>query len=181
MEINRKRSFAEITELYEKADEIQPLAEKDGQVYCSFEDASVLNSLHAYENDGHASGMQLRNPDGSIASTGKRVHAINPDYFFENRVMKKGKKLHVVSGHEPTGYRCIKEQKSGNVFAKVIPCYIIARNSDGELYVEALSNIDDKTFIAEFTNRLDNNLMAEILPLITAYGNSMTNVAEMPI
>lgn len=181
MEINRKRSHQEISELYERADAIQPIAEKDGQVFCSFEDASVLNSLHAYENDGHATGMQLRNPDGSLASTGKRVHAINPDNFFENRCMKKGKKLHLVSGHEPIGYRCIKEQSSGQLFTKVVPVYIIARNADGELYVESLTNTDDRTFIAEYTNRLDNNLMAQVLPLVTAYGNTQTNIAEMPI
>lgn len=181
MEINRKRSHAEIAELYEKADAIQPLAEKDGQVYCSFEDASVLNSLYAYENDGHSTGMQLRNADGSLASTGKRVHAINPDYFFANRVLKKGKKLYVVSGHEPTGYRCIKEQSSGQIFVKVVPVYIIARNADGELYVESLSNTDDRTFISEYTNRLDNALMAQILPLITAYGKDQTPIETMPI
>lgn len=181
MEINRKRSHAEISELYEKADAIQPLAEKDGQVYCSFEDASVLNSLYAYENDGHATGMQLRNADGSLASTGKRVHAINPDYFFANRCMRKGKKLYVVSGHEPTGYRCIKEQSSGQIFVKVVPVYVIARNANGELYVEALTNTDDRTFIAEYTSRLNNDLMAQVLPLVTAYGTNQTTIAEMPI
>ena len=33
-------------ELYEKADNIKPFAEKNGQLYVSFEDASVLNSLN---------------------------------------------------------------------------------------------------------------------------------------
>ena len=72
-------------ELYEKADNVKPYAEKDGQVYVSFEDASVLNSVNAEEPRG--TGMQTRNRDGSLASTGKRVHAINPNYFFANRYL----------------------------------------------------------------------------------------------
>ena len=165
--------------LYEKADKIVPMAEKDGQVYCSFEDASILNSVNAEEPQG--TGMQTRNPDGSIASTGKRVHAINPDYFFSNRYKVKGKKLHVVSGHEPTGYRCIKEQRSGHVFVKTIPCYVIARNDKGDLVLEKVITISDTEFISDFTNTLDHKSMAEILPLITAYGNSGITADAMPI
>ena len=39
--------------LYEKADNVKPFAEKDGQVYVSFEDASVLNSVNAEEPSGN--------------------------------------------------------------------------------------------------------------------------------
>lgn len=164
--------------LYDRADNVRPFAEKDGQVYVSFEDAAVLNSVNAEEGKG--TGMQLRNPDGSLASTGKTVHAINPDYFFANRYKLKGKKLHVVSGHEPTGYRCIKEQSSGHIYIKTIPCYIIARNEKGELVLEKQTMISDTEFISDFTNTLDHKSMAEILPLITEHGNEMT-ADSMPI
>ena len=166
-------------DLYQKYDNIKPMAEKDGQVYVDFEQASIMNSVHAEEPQG--TGMQTRNPDGSIASTGKRVHAINPDYFFSNRYKVKGKKLHVVSGHEPTGYRCIKEQRSGHVFVKTIPCYVIARNDKGDLVLEKVITISDTEFISDFTNTLDHKSMAEILPLITAYGNSGITADAMPI
>lgn len=165
-------------ELYEKYDSIKPMAEKDGQVYVDFEQASIMNSVHAEEQKG--TGMQLRNPDGSVASTGKTVHAINPDYFFANRYKLKGKKLHVVSGHDTIGYRCIKEQSSGHVFVKTIPCYIIARNDKGELVLEKQTTISDTEFISDFTNTLDHKSMAEILPLITEHGNEMT-ADSMPI
>ena len=164
--------------LYDKADNVKPFAEKDGQVYVTFEEASVLNSVNAEEQKG--TGMQLRNPDGSVASTGKTVHAINPDYFFANRYKLKGKKLHVVSGHDTIGYRCIKEQASGHVFVKTIPCYIIARNDKGELVLEKQTTISDTEFISDFTNTLDHKSMAEILPLITEHGNEMT-ADSMPI
>ena len=158
-----------IKELYEKVDNVRPLAEKDGQKWVTFEDAAILNS---YEADEPKTGMQTRNPDGTLASTGKTVHAVNPDYFFMNRYKVKGKKMIIVSGHTTDGYRCIKEQSSGRVFLKNIPAYVIVRDSDGKLVLEKQTVISDTEFISEFTNKLDNKSMAEILPLIT-------NVADM--
>lgn len=163
-------------ELYEKVDNVKPLAEKDGEVFVTFEDAAVLNSYNAEEPN---TGMQTRNPDGSLAKTGKTVHAVNPDYFFMNRYKVKGKKLIIVSGHTADGYRCIKEQASGRVFLKMIPAYVIVRDSDGKLALEKQTMIGDMEFISEFTNKLDNKSMAEILPLITV-GSDMS-ADTMPI
>lgn len=179
MQYERNKTHAEIAELYEKADKIKPLAEKNGEIYVTFEDASVINSINAMDQKG--TGIQTRNRDGSIASSGKRVHAINPDYFFANRCMKKGKKLYVVSGHEPNGYRCIKEQQSGSTFIKTIPVYVVVRDEEGNLKIDNLTNTDEKTFIAEYTNILSNALMAEIMPLIVAYGDAQTQLDKMPI
>lgn len=177
-------------ELYDKADRIKPMAEKDGQVFVNFDEAATLNSLNAEEP--HGTGMQMRNADGSIASTGKTVHAVNPDYFFANRYMVKGKKMHVVSGHEPTGYRCIKEQSTGHIFVKSIPVYVIAREEKkdaegntikgekGNLVLEKVTTISDSEFISDFTKTLDHESMAKILPLITEHGNDMT-ADSMPI
>lgn len=165
-------------ELYDKADHIKPMAEKDGQVFVTFDEAATLNSLNAEEP--HGTGMQMRNADGSIASTGKTVHAVNPDYFFANRYMVKGKKMHVVSGHEPTGYRCIKEQSTGHIFVKSIPVYVIARDEDKNLVLEKVTTISDSEFISDFTKTLDHESMAKILPLITEHGNEMT-ADSMPI
>lgn len=162
--------------LYEAVDKVRPLAEKDGEVWVDFSDASVLNSYNADEPN---TGMQTRNPDGSLASTGKRVHAVNPDYFFMNRYKVKGKKMILVSGHTSDGYRCIKEQASGRVFLKSIPAYVIARDSDGKLYLDKQTVISDTEFISEFTNKLDNKSMAEVLPLITAVSDMSADT--MPI
>lgn len=178
MEIKKPNSQQKLHELYEKAEKIVPLAEKNGQIYCTFEDASILNSINALEP---STGMQTRNADGSLASTGKTVHAINPDYFFLNRYKVKGKKLYVVSGHEPIGYRCIREQSSGHVFVKTVPVYIITRDAEGNLICEAKSTIDDKTFIESFTETLANSVMAEVLPLLTEMGNDLTPIQKMPI
>lgn len=166
-----------LKELYDKIDNVQPLAEKDGERVVTFEDAALINS---YEADEPKIGTQTRNPDGSLARTGKTVHAVNPNYFFLNRYKVKGKKLHLVSGHTPTGYRCIREQASGRVFVKSVPVYIISRNTDGKLEVEKATTVSDTEFISEFTNTLNNASMAEVLPLIAKYGNDVT-ADEMPI
>lgn len=179
MQVNKPYSQQLISELYEKADNVQPLAEKDGEVWVSFEDAATINSLNALDQSG--TGLQTRNRDGSLASTGKRVHAVNPDYFFLNRYKKQGKKLLIVSGHEPQGYRCIREQSGGRCFLKNIPCYIICRDSDGTLYCESRTTVSEKQFIEEFNGVLNNSLMAEILPLIADRGNDLTAVDKMPI
>lgn len=170
----------ELKELYEKVDKVRPIAEKDGQVIVNFEDAAVLNSYNA---DEPKTGLQTRNRDGSLASTGKTVHAMNPDYFFANRYKVKGakgnQKMILVSGHTNDGYRCIKEQSSGRVFLKTIPAYVIARDADGNLFLEKQVVISDTEFISEFTNKLNNKSMAEILPLIVD-GKDMSADA-MPI
>lgn len=171
----------EMAELYRKAENVKPLAEKDGQIFVNFEDASTLNSVNAQEP---RTGMQTRNADGSLASTGKTVHAVNPDNFFANRYKVKGakgnQKMIVVSGYTPEGYRCIKEQASGRLFIKNVPAYIIYRDADGKLALEKQTMISDTEFISDFTNKLDNKSMAEILPLIAAVGGEVST-DTMPI
>ena len=172
----------ELKELYEKVDNVKPLAEKDGKVWVDFEDAATLNSYYA---DEPRTGLQTRNADGSLASTGKTVHAVNPDYFFANRYKVKGakgnQKLIVVSGHTLDGYRCIKEQASGRLFIKNVPAYVFYRDSETkELVLEKQTMISDTEFISDFTNKLDNTSMAKILPLITTSGNDVSADA-MPI
>ena len=164
--------------LFDAADNVRPIAEKDGQVIVDFNDAATLNSVNAYEGNG--TGVQVRNPDGSLASTGKTVHAINPNYFFANRYRVKAKKMYVVSGHEPTGFRCIREQERGRLHVKTIPCYVFSRNEKNELVLEKVVTVSDTEFISEFTHTLNNKSMAELLPMITSYGNEIT-ADEMPL
>ena len=169
----------EYREILEKADQAKPLAQTDmGDVY-TFEDAAAINNLNSIEPKG--TGLQTRNKDGSLASTGKRVHAINPNYFFANRIRVKNKKMYVVSGHEPTGFRCIREQEQGKIFIKTIPCYVFNRDKDtNELFIEKVTTISDSEFISEFTDTLSNEAMAEILPMIARHGKERTAV-PMPI
>lgn len=177
---------SQMLEMLEEEKEIRKnriIAEKEGEVYVNFHDASVLNSANAYEPQG--TGVQQRNPDGTLASTGKTVHAMNPDFYFLNRyrVRQFGqkKKLYIVSGFTPDGYRCIREQASGRCFLKSIPCAVVSRDADTkELVFEKMVNIPEAEFIADFTNILSNKDMAEILPLIVNHGVDIST-SEMPI
>lgn len=159
------------------------IAEKDGQVFVDFHDASVLNSAESYSPEG--TGLVAHNADGSVASTGKTIHAMNPDFYFMNRYKVRAygqkKKLFVVSGHTTDGFRVIREQASGRCFIKSIPCAVISRDSETkELVFEKMTTISDTEFISDFTNTLDNKTMAEILPLIVNHGAEMT-ADTMPI
>ena len=170
-------------ELFEKADKVKPMAEKDGQKFVTFDEAATLNSMSVY--DEKKTGMQVRNADGSLASTGKTVHAVNPNYFFANRYKIKGtkgnQKMIVVSGHEPTGFRCIKEQEHGNIHVKTVPCYVFSRNSEtNEIELEKVATVSDAEFISDFTNTLNHESFAKLLPMITSYGTDMT-ADDMPI
>lgn len=171
----------EMKELLDKEQEIMEnriLAEKDGAVFVTFEDAAILNSVNAYDPKG--TGMKTYNPDGSIASTGKTVHAMNPDFFFANRYKVKAKKLYVVSGHTPEGYLCIKAQQKGMVPIKVIPCHVLSRDADGNLAFEKVVTVSDSEFISDFTGILGRKAMSEVLPLIVERGVDLTT-DEMPI
>lgn len=178
-------SKKEMLEMLEEEQEIlenRIIAEKDGALYVTFHDAAVLNSANAYESKG--TGMRTYNRDGSLASTGKTVHAVNPDYFFMNRYKVKGngsaKRLYIVSGHTPTGYRLIKEQGLGRTFTNMVPVSVIKRNENGELELEKNITISGSEFIAEYTSKLSNATMAEVLPLIVESGSEMT-ADTMPI
>lgn len=174
----KKDAMLEMLEAEKDILENRIIAEKDGAVYVSTADAAILNSANAYDHSD--TGLREYNPDGSVASTGKRVHAVNPDFYFANRYKVKAKKLYVVSGHTVDGFRCIQEQKEGRCFIKSVPCAVLVRNDNKELELEKLTTISESEFISDFNKTLDNKTMAEILPLIVNSGNDMT-ADSMPI
>ena len=176
---------SEIANIIHEEEEIRKnriIAEKDGQVYVTFKDAVALNNASALDNEG--TGLRSYNPDGSLASTGKTIHALNPDFYFNNRYKVKGtgktKRLYVVSAHTPEGFRLIQEQPSGRCFIKTIPCAVLLRDEDGHLALDKFETVSESEFISGFTHRLTNNVMAEILPLIIDNGSEIT-ADEMPI
>lgn len=181
MKIKKTKLQSKLDELWDEVEDIEPLATlPNGARVFTFADAAVVNSLNAASNVPDI-GTQTRNEDGTIASTGKMVHAINPDYFFANRVKKGRGKLYVVSGHTPEGFRCIQEQAKGKVPFKLISVYVLSRDDNGELRVEAMTSVSDDDFVKDYTSSLDNAVMAEILPLITKFDGGVNKLDSMPI
>ena len=166
--------MSRILETMQKAQEVQPIAEKDGVKVVTFEDAVALNDADMLEPK---EGIKTRayNPDGTLARTNRTTTAMNVDLYFINRYKLKAKKLHVV-----TDYRAIKEQASGNCYLKQIPCYIFGRDDANNLVLEKVTTVGDTEFISDYINTLEPGAMAQLLPLIASHGTNQTT-SELPI
>lgn len=113
------------------------------------------------------------NPDGSVARTPVKFAAVNLDNYYINRFKRVKDAYHIV-----VDYRSITEQASGSVYLKVIPAFVIKRNDDKELYLEKVVTISDTEFIADFTQSLDRESMAQIVPLlVNGVGVSTSSLA----
>lgn len=147
-------------EILQAAENVEPIAQKNGVKVVSFEDSSVM--AQADLTNGVDLGNRIVNADGTIARSRAPYAAVNLENFYANRYRKVGKVLRVV-----VDYRAIKEQASGRVYLKQIPCYEIARNDSGELEMRKVCTITDTEFISDYTHKLNREAMAQILPLIT--------------
>jgi len=177
----------EIRALLNEAEEIMQhrvIAEKDGEIYVTPHDAAILNSAAAMEGEG--TGMRTYNPDGSICGTGKKIHAVNPDYFFANRYKISGKpgskKMNLVCGaRDNDSFLAIMYgQKDGRLRVSYLPCYVFSRNDEGKIVLEKVTTVSASEFISDFHNSLNHKDMAEILPQIFEGGNDVT-AESMPI
>lgn len=151
----------DLKELLEKTENITPIGTENGQKIVTIEEQRDLAYLE-HMTGGSQLGTVQFNPDGmTVARTPGGTVAVNPDTYFINRYRKVKEALYVV-----TDYRVIKEQDSGNVSLKTIPAHVIKRDEGGGLYVDKTVMISDAEFIADYTNILNREAMAQIKPLI---------------
>ena len=174
-----------ILETLTAASEVKPYAEVNGVKVVSFEDAATLANAEGYEPTPDT-GLRTMNPDGSLARSRKLTSAINKDTYFDNRYKLKGKigsrEMWVVDAFEPLGYRAIKEQATGQVFMKNIPCHVFVRDDETkELRIDRVEMVSDSEFVSDFTNKLSIENMVEIRKLIAEYGSDLTATETMPI
>ena len=147
-------------DILQAAEKVEPIAHRNGVKVVSFDDSTVM--AQADLTNGVDLGNRIVNPDGTIARSRAPYAAVNLENFYANRYRKVGKVLRVV-----VDYRAIKEQASGRVYLKQIPCFEIARNDNGELEMRKVCTITDTEFISDYTHKLNREAMAQILPLIT--------------
>lgn len=156
----------EIREALEMADNAKPYAEFSGIKIMSYEDCVAMTKADAITGDDvDASERIMDENTGLPARSRTRYAAVNPDKMFNNRIRyieRDDEKIMQVVIDK----RAINEQHTGMVYQKRIVCYEIKRNSKKELEFVRVSDIEDREFIADFTTRLDNASMVEILPLI---------------
>lgn len=164
----------EIREALETADNAQPYAEFSGIKIMSYEDCVAMTKADAITGDDIDVSERIMDENtGLPARSRTRYAAVNPDKMFDNRVRyverDNEKVMQVV-----VDKRAIHEQHTGMVYQKRIVCYEIKRNSKKELEFVRTNDIEDKEFVAEFTTRLDNASMLEILPLIDGESNEIS-------
>lgn len=157
---------------------VKPIAVRNGVKVVTYEDAKKLTDLEMYARTPDT-GDRTFNPDGSLARTRTLHTAINPERRFANRYRIKGKpgerKMQIV-----VDYQAIKEQATGRVYRKLIPCYEVVRE-DNEYKVVSVVTVSDAEFISDFTNKLSVELMMKIAPIIDEYGADISSTNVMPI
>ena len=167
-----------IKEILDAAEDVKPLGEVNGVKIMSFRDQNIAAQADMINNEV-APGFAQMNPDGSIARSSYKYAAVNIDSLYENRFRQievrdaagdVKKKVQVV-----TDYRACKDQKSGRIYTKTIPAFVIARQGR-KLVLENTVLISDDEFLSEFTNKLNLDAMNEILPLIQKAVSDVTPV-----
>lgn len=153
---------SKILETLNKASKVKPIAEKDGIQIVTYEDQVALAQAELMNNEKDM-GERLMNPDGSIAKSKRKSAAVNVDVLLDNRYRKlKGGKIQVVND-----YRAMKEQDSGRIYAKTVLAYEISRNAaTKQLELNGTVLVPADVFVNEFTHKLNNKGMMEILPVI---------------
>lgn len=164
--------MAGMKEFLERAEQVQPYDEVDGEKVVSFADFQALGVQDQIE--GRDLGVRKMNPDGTVASSRHPFVAVNPDKAYANRYMMSGKTLKIV-----TDYRAISEQAKGQIYATKLQVYEIVRNTDTKLLeVKAISTVTDKEFIEKYTRELDMKSYLQVRATIAAYLASATEVGK---
>lgn len=127
----------------------------------------------------HDFGFRKTNPDGSIAASYYTTKAVNAEWFFDNRYRIVGKKLQVVTAQTSEGYRAIGGLAKGQIYKKHILAYEFERKN-GELVLSNRVLVSDQDFITYFTDKLDEEAMKVILPLIPSGAPSVPE-GKLPI
>lgn len=168
--------MSKMTDILFAAENVEPVAEKNGQKIVSFEDAAVLANADGFDPKPDT-GVRTYNADGTLARIRKQTAAINVDSYFENRYKTNSKKELMLV----TDFRAIREQHLGRVYSKVIPCYVFTRDKEtGKLQLDRQTTISDTEFISGYTKKLSVDAMKEILPLIDN-APTVASGDEMPI
>lgn len=155
--------MASIKEILERAEDVQPIAEKNGKRLVTFEDYRSLATV-ANMNDQDLGGLAF-NPDGSMAHTKGNMAAVNINDFYANKFKKVKNKYYVV-----VDLMAIREvEKTGMAPYQNIRGYLIGEK-DGKVVCEKPVTISDKDFIADFTHTLDHASMAIVLDAISKMG-----------
>lgn len=152
---------AELKDLIDKTDKIQPVATVNGVQVVQFSEQRDLAQMEKMMGNDTLGTLQM-NPDGTVARTPVKYAAVNMDYYYINRYKKVKDSYYIV-----TDFRAIQEQQTGTVYAKQIPAFVIVRDKEtGSLKIDKTVMVSDTEFVADFTHMLNREAMAQIVPLL---------------
>lgn len=153
--------MANIKDYLEKAEQVKPIAERNGRKIVTFEDQRNLATASNINNEDV--GGLVWNPDGSLARTKGDTAAVNEDLHYINRYKKVKNKYYVV-----TDYRAIQGLRDNRIPYPQITAYLIAEDVHGKVICEKPVTFSDKEFVADFTHTLDNDSMKVVLEAISS-------------
>lgn len=174
-------------DILNEAEKVKPIMVKDGVKICSYEDARKLVQAEMIDPVPDTGDMKF-NPDGTIARTKVTIGAVNPEHVYMNafEVIKDGQAegkptgMIVVAGVTDDAYRALRDKQMGIPCSlSTVPAYEFRRKSK-KLVLTKVMTISNTEFNNGFNDRLADEQMAELLPLIGAAGNIKT-ATEMPI
>ena len=153
-----------MSKVYDENYKTKVLDEINGTKIMSYDDA--VTAFMRDSRDGRVDITNRKiNSDGSLARTNTPYSGVNIDMYYDNRYYvfnEDGEdKMGVV-----TDTRAIDEQKSGRVYSKLITVYVIKRDKNKKLVLDGITTVADVDFIKNYTNRLSNDAMGKIIPLI---------------
>lgn len=161
-----------LIDVLKEAENVKPIDTINGMKIVPFESVPALAQA-AIVNDEDLGGRTM-NLNGTVARSKCLFAAVNVDNLYINRYKVVKGKLYVI-----TDYRAIKDQASGRVYAKQIPAYVFVRK-DGEMVLEKMDIVSDTEFVSDYTNKLSNEAMQKLMPLLVNSADIKT-ADELPI
>lgn len=168
--------MSRLLEILQQAEDIEPVAVRNGIKIYSADKARQVMMANALEGK-ESLPMVTRNPDGSIARSRCNVAIINENDLYDNRCHRKktpgigSDEFWVVPAFTTSGYRAIKQgMKDEQIFV-----YVISRDKDTDkLELKRITTVGAAEFKSDFTHKLDENSMKQILPLIAEHEEGIT-------
>lgn len=160
--MNVPTGLSEANELYQRVQQIKPVAVINGVAVVEFSEQRDLATAEAVGGSGKLETLQM-NPDGSVARTPVKHAAVNLDFYYINRYKKVKNSLYIV-----TDFRAIQEQqKDGVIYAKQLLAYVVTRDEATKaLKLDKTVMISDAEFVSDYTHILNREAMAQIVPLL---------------
>lgn len=161
-----------LVDVLKEAEQVKPIDTINGMKIVPFETVPALAQA-ALVNDEDLGGRTM-NLNGTVARSRCLFAAVNVDNLYINRYKMSKGKLYVI-----TDYRAIKDQSSGRIYAKQIPAYVFGRK-EGELVLEKMDIVSDVEFVSDFTQKLSNEAMQKLMPLLVNSADIKT-ADDLPI